>query len=153
MASLPFVAAVGTRRTTASKRSGSDVARCDSESSNRLAMDSTSNLGQFHAVWTFDREVSDQWIAEMADALTVLQERDGFISASIVRSVDEGSRCQVQSTWVEVGAYRRAVSSSRAKMILWPMLADVKDEPSAFEEIVRVTSESVARFTSSADHS
>lgn len=115
-------------------------------------MESTSNLGQFHAVWTFDREVSDQWIAEMADALTILQERDGFISASIVRSVDEGSRCQVQSTWSEVGAYRRAVSSSRAKMILWPMLADVKDEPSAFEEIVRVTSDSVMHFTSSADH-
>jgi len=116
-------------------------------------MDSTSNLGQFHAVWTFDREVSDQWIAEMGDALTVLQERDGFISASIVRSVDEGTQCQVQSTWLEVGAYRRAVSSTRAKMILWPLLADVKDQPSAFEELVRVTPEAVVHFASSADHS
>jgi len=116
-------------------------------------MESTANLGRFQSVWTFEREISDEWVADMSNALAVLQERDGFLSASIVQSVDEGSRCLVLTTWIDVGSYRRAVSSTRAKMVVWPMLADMKDEPSAFEELVLLTPSGIETFSSSADHS
>lgn len=60
------------------------------------------------------------------------REREGCLSAELVRNLDEQSLWAIVSRWESVGAYRRSFSGYDAKMVLTPVLSRAIDEPSAY---------------------
>jgi hypothetical protein len=106
-------------------------------------------LGTFHTVWTFDVKDSAAWKVSAKDAITVLQARSGFLSSSIFHNADSPERYLVKTDWLDVGSYRRALGSMEAKVGVWPFLADMRDEPTAFEMLMDFGPESVIEFDSS----
>jgi quinol monooxygenase YgiN len=108
-------------------------------------------FGTFHSLWNFD--VSDQhaWLISAQEALVVLQAKSGFIKANVLHSADDPSRFVVQTEWQDVGSYRKALGSTEAKIGVWPFLADMHDEVSAFEELLQLTPTSIHQFESSVD--
>ena len=106
-------------------------------------------LGTFHAVWTFDVSDAVSWNLEAKQAMTVLRARPGFVSAGIFHNADSSERYLVKTDWVDVGSYRRALGSMEAKVGVWPFLANMRDEPTAFEMLLEFTPESVTEYDSS----
>ena len=106
-------------------------------------------IGTFHSIWKF--EVSDlvNWNSKAKAALEILQTQPGFISANILHSADESHIYIVQTDWVDVGSYRRALGSMEAKLGVWPFLADMKDEPTAFEKLLTMDAKTTTGFESS----
>ena len=106
-------------------------------------------LGTFHAVWTFDVADPNTWKQEAKDAIKVLQLRPGFVAASVFHNADMSERYLVKTDWVDIGSYRRALGSMEAKIGVWPFLANMRDEPTAFEMLMEFTSDSVTEYESS----
>ena len=106
-------------------------------------------LGTFHAVWTFDVADPNTWKQEAKDAIKVLQVRPGFVAASVFHNADMSERYLVKTDWVDVGSYRRALGSMEAKIGVWPFLANMRDEPTAFEMLMEFTTNSVTEYESS----
>ena len=106
-------------------------------------------FGTFHSVWTFDVTDQEPWLASAEAAIQVLQVKPGFIEANVFHSADEPSRFLVKTDWEDVGSYRKALGSTEAKIGVWPFLADMHDEVSAFENLLRVDVTSVEHFESS----
>ena len=67
------------------------------------------------------------------EALDVLAGARGFDSGRIGRATDDAALWVLVTTWRDVGSYRRAVSSTEAKLRVVPLLSTALDEPSAFE--------------------
>jgi hypothetical protein len=108
-------------------------------------------LGTFHSLWTFDVDGESKWNENARSALVILQRQSGFISANIFHSADEPQRYLVQSDWQDVGSYRRAMGSMDSKLGVWPFLADMKDDITAFEKLFSMTGDSTLEFESSVD--
>ena len=106
-------------------------------------------LGSFHSLWTFEVSDDSKWNADAQSALSILQKQPGFISATILRSADEPQRYLVQSDWLDVGSYRRAMGSMDSKLGVWPFLADMQDEVTAFEKLFAMTADTTLEFESS----
>ena len=106
-------------------------------------------LGTFHAIWIFDVADSASWKLEAKQAMNVLQERPGFVSGSVFHNADSPERYLIKTDWLDVGSYRRALGSMEAKVGVWPFLANMKDEPTAFEMLMDFTADSVTEFESS----
>ena len=106
-------------------------------------------LGTFHAVWTFDVANSTAWKLEAKDAIKVLQARSGFIAANVFHNADSSERYLIKTDWTDVGSYRRALGSMEAKVGVWPFLANMRDEPTAFEMLIDFTPDSVTEYESS----
>jgi hypothetical protein len=106
-------------------------------------------IGTFHSIWKF--EVSDlvNWNTNAKAALVILQTQQGFIRANIIHSADESQIYVVQTDWSDVGSYRRALGSMEAKIGVWPFLAEMKDEPTAFEKLLEMTSGELIEFETS----
>ncbi|HEU4812146.1 MAG TPA: antibiotic biosynthesis monooxygenase family protein [Nocardioides sp.] len=68
-------------------------------------------------------------------ARQVLAERPGHVSGSIGRNLDDPTLWVLTTTWENVGAYRRALSSYDVKLHAVPLLSRAIDEPSAFEVV------------------
>lgn len=109
------------------------------------------SLGPFVSLWTFDQEDLESWLAHAKTAIKTLQEKTGFIEALVGRSPDQANRLIVTTKWADVGSYRRALSSTEAKMNVWPFLADMKDEPSAFELLQAADGANFSHYESSLD--
>lgn len=105
--------------------------------------------GQFYSIWEFDVVAHEQWLAGVPSVLEVLQQREGFVSAHVMRSPDEPNRFAFSTTWQNVGSYRRALGSTQSKMVVWPFLADMIDRPTAFEELMSANAEEISQFESS----
>lgn len=105
--------------------------------------------GTFHAIWTFDVVDAARWKLEAKQAMTVLQARSGFVSGSVFHNADTPQRYLVKTDWLDVGSYRRALGSMEAKIGVWPFLANVRDEPTAFEMLMEFSAESVTEYESS----
>ena len=69
------------------------------------------------------------------DAITALSECPGFVRARAGRSVEDHTAATIALEFVDVGSYRRAISSSEVKMRAIPLLSRAIDEPSAFEVV------------------
>jgi hypothetical protein len=108
-------------------------------------------LGTFHSLWTFEVLDISNWNANARAALNILQKQSGFISATILHSADEPQRYLVQSDWKDVGSYRRAMGSMDSKIGVWPFLADMKDDVTAFEKLFSMTADITMEFESSVD--
>lgn len=59
----------------------------------------------------------------------------GFVDGGIARNLDDPELWLLHTTWVGVGAYRRALGSYDAKMVAVPLLSRAIDEPSAYEDV------------------
>ena len=63
----------------------------------------------------------------------ILAEAPGFIEAQIGQNLDDPTLWLLSTRWENVGSYRRALSSTRAKLEAIPILARAIDEPGAYE--------------------
>jgi heme oxygenase (mycobilin-producing) len=106
-------------------------------------------LGTFHTIWVFDVIESADWAVEAKQALKILQERPGFVSGSVFHNADSPERYLVKTDWVDVGSYRRALGSMEAKIGVWPFLANMRDEPTAFELLMHFDEDSQVAYDSS----
>jgi hypothetical protein len=103
----------------------------------------------FRSQWSFDVVDYPTWRAQLEDVQAVLQQSVGFIDLQLLHSPDQIDRYLVQSTWKDVGSYRRATSATTAKLVVWPFLANMLDLPSTFETLLEVTADTVVEFPSS----
>jgi hypothetical protein len=106
-------------------------------------------LGTFHAIWTFDVTESASWKLEAKAAMKILQARPGFVSSSVFHNADSAERYLIKTDWLDVGSYRRALGSMEAKIGVWPFLANMRDEPTAFEMLMDFTPNSLTEYESS----
>ena len=106
-------------------------------------------IGPFSSFWVFDERDLAPWLTKAQVAIETLQTQKGFIEAQIGRSPDEPQRLVVTTKWVDVGSYRRALSSTAAKMNVWPFLATMQDQPSAFEVLMSANDSEVNTYESS----
>jgi hypothetical protein len=71
--------------------------------------------------------------ARAAAALTALGARPGYLRGQLGRAYDEPTEWTLVTEWESVGAYRRALSAYDVKVHASPLLAESRDEASAFE--------------------
>jgi hypothetical protein len=76
---------------------------------------------------------ADQFRAELEAVKDVLSEATGFIGGTVGQNLDEPTLWVLTTEWENVGSYRRALSSTRAKLEAIPVLARAIDEPGAYE--------------------
>ena len=108
-----------------------------------------SGHGTFRTVWAFTVSDLEPWLVEAASAIEILTQRPGFVDASVIRSADEPEQLLVLSEWIDVGSYRRALSSTESKMGVWPFLANMHDQSSAFETLISADAAGIAHFDTS----
>ena len=70
---------------------------------------------------------------ELEKVKAVLAEAAGFKSGAVGQNLDEPTLWVLTTEWENVGSYRRALSSTRAKLEAIPVLARAIDEPGAYE--------------------
>jgi heme-degrading monooxygenase HmoA len=70
---------------------------------------------------------------ELEGVRAVLAEAAGFLGGEVGQNLDEPTLWVLTTRWENVGSYRRALSSTRAKLEAIPVLARAIDEPGAFE--------------------
>jgi quinol monooxygenase YgiN len=71
--------------------------------------------------------------SELERVKAVLAEAAGFKSATVGQNLDDPTLWVLTTEWENVGSYRRALSSTRAKLEAIPVLARAIDEPGAYE--------------------
>jgi heme-degrading monooxygenase HmoA len=71
--------------------------------------------------------------SELETVKAVLGEAAGFKSATVGQNLDDPTLWVLTTEWENVGSYRRALSSTRAKLEAIPVLARAIDEPGAYE--------------------
>lgn len=69
-------------------------------------------------------------------AVEVLAACPGCTGASAGPALDDATWWLLCTSWESVGAYRRAVSSYQAKLVVVPLMHCAVDEPSAFESLL-----------------
>jgi len=79
---------------------------------------------------------SDAFRSELEVAHALLADRDGYVDGTIGRSVDDQELWVLTTRWLNVGAYRRALSAYDVKVRAVPLLSRAIDEPSAYEVVV-----------------
>ncbi len=70
---------------------------------------------------------------ELEGARDVLAEAAGFLGGEVGQNLDEPTLWVLTTRWENVGSYRRALSSTRAKLEAIPVLARAIDEAGAYE--------------------
>ena len=60
----------------------------------------------------------------------------GFVRGRVGRAVDDGALWTLTTEWVNVGAYRRALSSYEVKLHAVPLMYRSIDEASAYEDLI-----------------
>jgi heme-degrading monooxygenase HmoA len=70
----------------------------------------------------------------LVKALAIFSEREGFSSGEYGQNFDDRSLWALVTHWVNVGAYRRALSSLPVKMEVVPLLSTAIDEPGAYSD-------------------
>ena len=76
---------------------------------------------------------SIQFRGELESIKKLLAEMKGFVDGQVGQNLDDPTLWVLTSTWQDVGSYRRALSSTRAKLEAIPVLARAIDEPGAYE--------------------
>ncbi|MFZ4108677.1 MAG: antibiotic biosynthesis monooxygenase family protein [Candidatus Planktophila sp.] len=70
---------------------------------------------------------------ELEGVNAVLAAAAGYIDGQIGQNLDEPTLWVLSTRWENVGSYRRALSSNRAKLEAIPILARAIDEAGAYE--------------------
>ena len=84
----------------------------------------------------YDDDLTDRARTELETCLTKLGEHAGFVAGTVGRAMDDPTLWVLETTWDDVGSYRRALSSYEIKAHVVPLLSHAVDEPSAYEVIV-----------------
>jgi heme-degrading monooxygenase HmoA len=71
--------------------------------------------------------------AELEGVRDVLAEAVGYLGGEVGQNLDEPTLWVLTTRWENVGSYRRALSSTRAKLEAIPVLARAIDEAGAYE--------------------
>ncbi len=71
--------------------------------------------------------------AELEGVRDVLAEAAGYLGGEVGQNLDEPTLWVLTTRWENVGSYRRALSSTRAKLEAIPVLARAIDEAGAYE--------------------
>ncbi len=71
--------------------------------------------------------------ADLQAVHQLLASLPGYVDGSLGRNVDDPELWVLTTTWVNVGAYRRALSAYEVKLHGVPTLSRALDEPSAYE--------------------
>jgi len=74
--------------------------------------------------------------ADLEGAHALLAAREGYVDGTAGRSFDDPELWVLTTRWVNVGAYRRALSAYDVKVGAVPLLSRAIDEPSAYETVV-----------------
>ena len=87
------------------------------------------------AIARFEQPLSQatDFRAELEAVKAVLAEAPGFIAGTVGQNLDQPTLWVLTTEWQNVGSYRRALSSTRAKLEAIPVLARAIDEPGAYE--------------------
>ena len=87
------------------------------------------------AIARFEQPLSQatDFRAELEAVKAVLAEAPGFITGTVGQNLDQPTLWVLTTEWQNVGSYRRALSSTRAKLEAIPVLARAIDEPGAYE--------------------
>ena len=87
------------------------------------------------AIARFEQSLSQatDFRAELEGVRDVLAEAAGFIGGEVGQNLDEPTLWVLTTRWENVGSYRRALSSTRAKLEAIPVLARAIDEAGAYE--------------------
>jgi len=78
---------------------------------------------------------SDVFRNELQGVHALLAERDGYVAGTLGRNVDDPELWVLSTRWINVGAYRRALSAYDVKVGAVPLLSRAIDEPSAYEVV------------------
>ena len=70
---------------------------------------------------------------ELEGVRDILAEAAGFVGGEVGQNLDEPTLWVLTTRWENVGSYRRALSSTRAKLEAIPVLARAIDEAGAYE--------------------
>jgi len=84
----------------------------------------------------YDEDLVDRARGELEVCVTQFAARPGFVAGTVGRALDDPTLWVLTTSWENVGAYRRALSSYDIKMQVIPMHAHAIDEPSAYEVII-----------------
>ncbi len=76
---------------------------------------------------------AEAFAADLAAAHDLLAARPGYVAGTVGRNVDDPTLWVLETRWVNVGSYRRALSSYDVKLGAVPLLSRAVDEPSAYE--------------------
>ena len=57
---------------------------------------------------------------------------------SVCRATDDAGSWLLLTEWESVGAYRRGLGGYQVKLLATPLLSQALDQPSAFEELLRI---------------
>lgn len=79
------------------------------------------------------RQAEASFVERAEAAVAFFRFRPGNISADLVRNLDEPDLWAIQTTWENVGSYRRAYNGYEAKMVLVTLMSEAIDEPSAYD--------------------
>ena len=71
--------------------------------------------------------------SELEAARDALAQAPGYLDGQNGQSLDEPTLWVLTTNWENVGSYRRALSTMRAKLEAIPVLALAIDEPGAYE--------------------
>jgi hypothetical protein len=72
---------------------------------------------------------------DLQAVLGVLARQKGYVDGRIGRNVDDPSLWVLTTTWLDVGSYRRALSSYDVKVGAVAVLSRAIDEPTAYETV------------------
>ena len=88
-----------------------------------------------HAIARFSIPLGEakEFRAELEALRSVLAQAPGFIDGLVGQNLDEPTLWHLSTSWENVGSYRRALNSTRAKLKAIPILARAIDEPGAYE--------------------
>ena len=88
-----------------------------------------------HAIARFSIPLgqASEFRAQLATLQSVLAEAPGFIDGVFGQNLDDPTLWHLSTNWENVGSYRRALSSTRAKLEAIPILARAIDELGAYE--------------------
>ena len=71
-------------------------------------------------------------------ALAAFAARPGYVRGRVGRAADDPTAWVLTTEWDSVGSYRRSLSSYEVKVVATTLLAESRDEPSAFEVLHEV---------------
>lgn len=78
-------------------------------------------------------EELSEFLGEARVAIKAMSERPGFVRGKVGRCCDDAGVLLLSVEWVDVGSYRRALSSSDVKLAAVPLLSRAINEDTAFE--------------------
>lgn len=79
---------------------------------------------------------TDEFLEQIQVMTEQLSKEPGFIRLSVTRSVDEPNNWKIVQEWKQIGDARRAVNSSKNRMIVWPVLSQAQNVVSFYETLV-----------------